>query len=1461
MYYLGIDIGSTTMKVAVADESGGILHTDYRRHNTDIAATAAAMLSELEEKTGDAEVCVAMTGSVGMGYAESFGKDFVQEVICASEVIREKYPEVKTLIDIGGEDSKMIFFEEGRVPDIRMNGNCAGGTGAFIDQTASLIGAVPADMDGLAKKASGVHPIASRCGVFAKTDIQNLLSRNVSREDIAASVLDSVSRQVVASLARGTDIRPKIFLCGGPFAFIPELRKYMMHTLGLPEEECIVPENAQFIPATGAALCAMRQAAGRPEAGRTRLSALRQAFETCRPDAAGVSGRLEPLFADRGEYDAWMASGTVYRTPHAALDSSKPGNYWLGVDSGSTTTKIVLLDADGAIVHADYRKNSGDSFGTFIGSIRSFMSAIPHPENIRIVSSCVTGYGENMLKGTTGIEHGIVETMAHFTAARKVSPDVTFVMDIGGQDMKAIFCETGTIRRMELNEACSSGCGSFLENFADSLGYGIGEFAEMACFARRPCDLGSRCTVFMNSRVKQAMREGALPEDIAAGFSYSVVKNCLFKVLKLNNTDELGKSIVVQGGTFRNHSIVRALEKSLGCRVSFSDIPELMGAYGCALYAMRKSPEVSDKSLILTDFIRESEYESDTVVCPGCNNRCKVLEMTFRSGKKYYSGNNCERIFSNTVDKAARKGVNMFAEKYRMLFDRSFSGVRTDNDDVSGALTGNAGIARQGNMNSPERPLRIGIPRGLGIYEDYPFWHTLLTSCGMEPVLSSPSSNSLYDKGIRFTMSDNICFPAKLMHGHIMDLVGRKVDRILYPYVVYERKDDPQARNSYNCPVVSGYSDVLKSSMGAAIGHGIPFDAPVLSFADSQLMYASCIEYLESLGVDRQTAKTAVDRADRVQREFNRTLARRAESVLAKAVEENRMVILLACRPYHIDPLIEHRISEAIADMGIDVITENAASLSGGEVFGNINAVSQWAWPNRIFKAAWFVGRHPYDRLHFVELTSFGCGPDAFILDEVASILRRHGKNLTALKIDDVNNIGSLKLRIRSLVESAMLKQAADGPACGLASGNADSRTAPAGKGAARIHTKPFGVEDRHRTIVVPYFAEGYSEFIAPALELMGYKAIVLPPGTQSDVETGLKFANNDICYPATIVVGSIINFLRSGKLPHEEAAVIMYQTGGQCRATNYFALIQNAMVAEGFADVPVISVSKSSALLDNQPGFRIDWKKYAKIVVHIVLFADCLSKLYHSAVIREKVPGEAGRLRERYTAMAGELIRANDSKGLKKLAGQAAREFAGAVRLDVDAPKIGVVGEIYVKYNGFSNRNVVRWLNAHGVEVVVPCILNFFLTAFANRHVNKEKHIRQQQTPLWVTDFFYRWIMHYAVDFDRACSAYPYYHGFSDIFRDAEKASRIVNLAGDFGEGWFLPAEISNLAEDGIRNVISLQPFGCIANHIVSKGIEKRIKQLYPQMNLLFLDFDSNTSEANVHNRLHFMVENARQG
>lgn len=583
-YSIGIDIGSTTLKIAVLDEQGALLHSDYRRHNADIRQAGYATAKRLHDTLGDCELNIVLTGSVGMGFAERLGYAFVQEVVAAAETIKRRYPEVRTFVDMGGEDSKMIFFDEGKAPDIRMNGSCAGGTGAFIDQTASLFGIETQELNALAAEAHTIHPIASRCGVFSKTDIQNLAARNVSRADIAASVFNAVAMQVLASLARGRDITPKVFFCGGPFAFLPELKKRFLNAFGIAESDCIEPEHAQLIPAIGCALLAETQSK-RPVRLAELIRMLRFGQETATTD---MVHRLPPLFASKAEYDAWFRRKQGHDVPRGKFDTSAPNDYFLGIDSGSTTTKLVLLNVDGKVVYTDYRHNNGDSFKTFSDALQKLHASAAMPENVVVKASCATGYGENLLRTAFGLDFGIVETMAHFLAAKRIEPQVSFVLDIGGQDMKAIFVEHGSIRRIEINEACSSGCGSFIETFANMLGYNVSDFAHMAATAQHPYDLGTRCTVFMNSKVKQAMREGVAVTDIAAGFSYSVVKNCLFKVLKLKHTDELGKKIVVQGGTFRNHSIARALELQTGCDVSFCDLPELMGAYGAALYAKRQ---------------------------------------------------------------------------------------------------------------------------------------------------------------------------------------------------------------------------------------------------------------------------------------------------------------------------------------------------------------------------------------------------------------------------------------------------------------------------------------------------------------------------------------------------------------------------------------------------------------------------------------------------------------------------------------------------------------------------------------------------------------------------------------------------------------------------------------------------------------------------------------------------------
>ena len=820
--------------------------------------------------------------------------------------------------------------------------------------------------------------------------------------------------------------------------------------------------------------------------------------------------------------------------------------------------------------------------------------------------------------------------------------------------------------------------------------------------------------------------------------------------------------------------------------------------------------------MTIEDLARERHYETGIEVCPGCENHCTVKTFRFGDGKNYYSGNQCERIYSSSHE-AVSKGVNMFVEKNKLLWKRS---------------TGENGR------------LRIGIPRGLGIYEDFPFWCTLLTECGMEVVLSQGSSNRLYEKGIRTIVADNICFPAKLMHGHVMDLIEKRVDRILYPWVVFERKEDEHSGNSFNCPVVSGYSDVIRSSIDPERKHHIPPDSPVVSFNNKKMLLQSCIGYLGKLGVSKRTAHAAVEKALAAQQQYLDALERRCSGVLQKAVVEGRMVILLAARPYHIDPMIEHKLSQAIADLGIDVVTENLATHAGSDVYRHINALSQWAYPNRIFKAAWFVGQHPYPNLHMVELTSFGCGPDAFILDEVRGILDRFGKNLTTLKIDDVNNIGSLKLRLRSLVESVGNSHPATQPL-----------SHPAPQPLSHPTTKPFTIEDRRRTILAPYFAEGYSEYLPTLFGMMGYRVECLPMGNRADTEQGLLEANNDICYPATIVVGSIMRALRSGRYDLANTAVAITQTGGQCRASNYYSLIKNAMVRAGFSHVPVISVAMNGDLNNTQPGFAIPWRKMWRIALYTMFYADAMQKLYYPAAVRELESGAARRIYDHYTAAALPLIAASDTRGLLRLLAEAVETFCQACDLQRQVQRVGLVGEIYVKYNSFSNKNVVQWLVERGIEVVPPPLSGFFLSALPAMSADNEYHIRKPQLPASLSKAANALMMTLARNIDRICAPFTPYRPFTDIYHTYRLSRQVIHSAANFGEGWFLPGEICHLAESGITKVVSVQPFGCIANHIISKGIEKRLKELYPTLSLLFLDFDADTSEANVQNRLHFML------
>ncbi len=1406
---IGLDAGSTTIKVVVSDSQNKMIYKDYRRHYADILGNLKEILSSVLDKFGDCPVKLCLTGSAGMGIAERYKVPFAQEVVASCEVISHQFPEIKTFVDIGGEDSKVIFFKSGKTPDIRMNGSCAGGTGSFIDQMATLLNVDMNEFDSLAEQAEIIYPIASRCGVFSKTDVQNLLARNAAKADIAASVFRAVSMQVITSLARGYEPEPKIFLCGGPFTFIPSLRKAFIDEIKMDSSEVVISENSEVIPAWGAAIIASDQQESK------LLSEYLSIFDKeAKKILKDVHNQLRPLFKDKREYSEWLKSKEKYQFPRIDIKEIKNPNCFIGIDSGSTTTKIIATDENRNVFYHYYTKNKGLSLQAVTDGLRKLFEQTREAGiEMNVLGSCVTGYGEDLIKKAFHLDFGMVETIAHYMGAYHFNKDVSFILDIGGQDMKAAFIENGIIKRLEINEACSSGCGSFIETFANSLNYSVPDFSKIALKSKHPCDLGTRCTVFMNSKVKQSQREGASVEDISAGLGYSIVKNCLNKVLKLKDVKELGGHIMVQGGTFRNLSVIRALEIELGKEVMVTDYPELMGAYGAALYARKKFEAGQTMPVKLATISEPKEYSERKTVCKGCENSCTVTHFKFDNNNKFYSGNKCEKIFNNSGETAV-KGINLHTEKYDLLFNRT--------------------VLEKGKIT-------LGLPRTLGMYENYPFWYSLLTGCGIRIVLSDKSTMTMYETGIGTVMADNICFPAKLAHGHIYNLVDKKVDRIFMPYVVFENKEDEKTNNSYNCPIVTGYSDVIKSAVNPQDKFGIPVDSPTFTFTNKKLMRKSCVEYIKTIipGIETKKINKAFKNALIAQQTYEEQLNRRSNQILEKAVAENRLVILLVGRPYHIDPLIQHKISDLITDFGVNVITEDIVRHLQADP-DEVQSVMQWAYTNRIFKSALWAANSAPQNVHYVQITSFGCGPDAFILDEVNDILRRRGKNATIIKVDDINNIGSTRLRIRSLIESLKFKKEDKVYEKEIA-----------------VHTPPFEKEDRRRTILGPWFGDFCSPFLPAAFELVGYKMENLPPSDLKSVEYGLKYSNNEICYPATLVVGDLMKALESGKYDRDEVALGITQTGGQCRATNYVALIKKAMIAAGFGDIPVVTISATPGLND-QPGFKVKWRKCIRALFHALVYSDCISQFYYSTAPRETEVGGAKRLKEKYIDLGIEALKNNNANSFFHLVKQAADDFLSINNLK-EIPRIGVVGEIYVKYNDFGHKKVVNWLVEQGVEAVLPPLTKFFIVTFANQEARIQGNIKERAIPKFMMNFVEKWVYKVIRKMESKISHYPFYFPISNVHEDAERASKIISTNAQFGEGWSIPAEFSEFAHNGINNVISLQPFGCIANHVISKGIEKRTKELFPDMNLLFLDFDSGMSEANIYNRLHFMVKNAR--
>jgi predicted CoA-substrate-specific enzyme activase len=1407
---MGVDVGSTTAKVALVNKNSELIHSCYKRHNTYIHSTLISIFEEIIEKYGDTTISIRITGSAGLGVSEKFQIPFIQEVVASAELVRQKHPEVHTLIDIGGEDSKMIFFHKDKSPDIRMNGSCAGGTGAFIDQMASLMNVDVSELNGLAQNSQNIYPIASRCGVFAKTDVQNLIARKISKEDIAASIFHAVAVQTMNTLARGYNIEEKLIFSGGPFCFIPELKKIFINNLQLNNNAIVNFENPELVPALGAAI---DKTSDIKDFKVSELIKRIRNFKT--PEIAENSSRLKPLFKNRSAFENWQKNRLLHKIEESSISNYKDNIAYLGIDSGSTTTKIVVTGTNNEILYKFYSNNKAQVIDTVKEGLQSFyLKCEEANKNIKLKASTATGYGEDLIKAAFNLDFGVVETIAHTSAAKFMNPNVSFIMDIGGQDMKAIFVKNGMINKIELNESCSSGCGSFIETFGKSLGYPIADFANLACQAESPCDLGTRCTVFMNSKVKQALRENASVADISAGLSISVIKNAIFKVLKLRDYDELGDNIVVQGGTFKNKSVIKALEQLTGKSVITPSLPELMGAYGASLIAK----EQYEQKNFETKFSREvcenvNNFTTKLLNCKACENICTVTRFDFENNKRYYSGNKCEKVFSNAGALAKQKGENIFDYKNEILFDRNCEA-----------------------KNSSKKNITIGIPRVLNIFNNYPFWNKLLTEVGFDVTLSDVSTMEIYKQGQGTIMSDSICFPAKLVHGHIYNLIDKKVDRILYPFVLFEKQHDPSASNSFNCPIVGSYSEVLKSAINTEKNHDLPLDAPTINFNNDKLLKKACVEYLKQFGVSKNETLKAVDMALKEQDDFQDKLQNRAVEIIEKSKKNDEYLVVLAGRPYHTDALINHKTPQIFSDLGVNVISEDSVpDIIGSE---GLQVLTQWSYPNKLYNAAAWVA-NASNKVQFVLINSFGCGPDAIAIDECNDILKEKGKNNTLIRVDEITSTGSVKLRLRSFIESVKMNQNT------------------LGEKKDRITTAPFLEKDKNRTILAPYFARVYSEMLASITKKAGFEYKNLPLPDKKSVEYGLKYANNEICYPATIVVGDIMKAVHEGNLNNNEVAFVITQTGGQCRATNYMSLIKKALVASGNQDIPVVSFN-GNGTENIQPGFNINWFDHANHIIYAMVFGDCLNLMYNSSVVREANKGESQKLLDKYIGEIDYYIKNKKPKDILALLSKAVVEYNQIEINKEKVPQIGIVGEIYAKLNSFGHGHIVKWLQERGIEVIVPPLVDFFVQEFVNVGINTKAHFYdssfKKRSLLW---FFEKKIKKIIDKSHTIMTDYRFNIHMPYVRESLKKAERIINPAvNTFGEGWLIPAEIGDFAEMGVNNVISVQPFGCIANQVISKGVEKKMREVYPKMNLLFLDFDDGASEVNILNRLHFLIK-----
>ncbi|NLL92736.1 MAG: 2-hydroxyacyl-CoA dehydratase [Clostridiales bacterium] len=1413
-YRLGIDIGSTTVKIAILDSENKIQFSDYERHYANIQETLASLLIKGRELLGDVTLSPSITGSGGLTLSKHLEVPFTQEVIAVSTSLNDFAPQTDVAIELGGEDAKIIYFTNG--VEQRMNGICAGGTGSFIDQMASLLQTDASGLNEYAKNYKAIYPIAARCGVFAKTDIQPLINEGATKEDLSASIFQAVVNQTISGLACGKPIRGNVAFLGGPLHFLSELKNAFIRTLNLTDEHIIAPEHSHLFAASGAAMNAKEDITIGIDDLINKLShGIKMEFEV---------KRMNPLFPTKEDYEEFTARHNKHCVKTCDLSTYK-GNCYLGIDAGSTTTKVALVAEDGTLLYSFYSSNNGSPLSTTIKSIKEINELMP--ADAHIVYSCSTGYGEQLIKAALMLDEGEVETVSHYYAASFFEPNVDTILDIGGQDMKCIRIKNNTVDSVQLNEACSSGCGSFIETFAKSLNYSVQDFAKAALFAKNPIDLGTRCTVFMNSNVKQAQKEGATVDDISAGLAYSVIKNALFKVIKITDPKDFGKKVVVQGGTFYNDAVLRSFEEISGCNAVRPDIAGIMGAFGAALIARERFDSSKPTTMLPIEDILNLTFETSMARCKGCTNSCLLTINKFSGGRQYITGNRCERGIGKQKNK--ENIPNLFEYKNKRVF--GYEALAEDK-------------APRGT---------IGIPRVLNMYENYPFWATFFRDLGFRVVLSPVSSRKIYELGIESIPSESECYPAKLVHGHISWLIKNGIKSIFYPCVPYERNETPDANNHFNCPIVTSYAENIKNNLEELKEPDMRFMNPFMSFTNEEILTNRLVSiFKDEYGIGAAEVKSAAHNGWLELMSMKEDIEKKGEETLAYLKETGRRGIVLAGRPYHIDPEINHGIPELITSYGIAVLTEDAVSHLG-EVERPLIVMDQWMYHSRLYKAANFVKTQ--ENLDIIQLNSFGCGLDAVTTDCVNDILTNSGKIYTVLKIDEVNNLGAARIRIRSLISALKVRDKM----------KMDREIKP-----SNIERVEFTEQMRHEgyTILTPQMSPIHFELLEPALKAQGINVKILQQDTKdpdykskckSAVDVGLKYVNNDACYPSLIVVGMLMEALLSGEYDLNKTAVIMTQTGGGCRASNYVGFIRRALKKAGMEQIPVISLSVQG--LEHNSGFKLTPKLAVK-AIQAIIYGDVFMRVLYRMRPYELENGSADALHNKWVRICTEQLTKKGfgfrefNKNLKNII----RDFdALPINETLKKPRVGIVGEILVKFLPSANNYLVELLEAEGAEAVMPDLLDFFLYSFYNSNFKAEK-LGMSKKMARLSNLGIKALEFVRKPAKKACKKSKHFTPPSDIRVLANMASDIVSIGNQTGEGWFLTGEMLELIHNDVPNIVCAQPFGCLPNHVVGKGVIKELRIEHPDANIVAVDYDPGASEVNQLNRIKLMLATAKK-